>query len=93
MKYSYFKRFKFSNIFKNINFKRYNFSKINREINFKTYKFYRYTKNQAAKKYKSIIPYGICFLAIVALAYLYIPTFFKYSRIEPPVTSSEIIIN
>ena len=82
MKYSYFKRFKFSNIFKNINFKRYNFSKINREINFKTYKFYRYTKNQAAKKYKSIIPYGICFLAIVALAYLYIPTFFKYSKSE-----------
>ena len=96
MKYTNFKRYKFSTILKYLNlskyrfsrfyrdidFKRYNISKFYRYINFKRYNFNRVYKYLNLKKTKIHLAYFIIIVISLSILYLSIPLFYKYDNLK-----------
>lgn len=94
MKYTSFKRYKFSTILKYLNlekysisrfyryfvFKRYNFSRLYRYIHFKRYNFSRIYKYINYKKTKLLLFYLSASVIFLVISYLSIPAFFKYDK-------------
>ena len=108
MKYFNFKRYKFTSLFKNVNFKIYSFSKIYKYLNFQTYNFDKILKYFNFKRYnllkvldlikikklKSLSIYLSAFVAFISFAYLVIPFFYDYNKLNlKKIICSELNIN
>ena len=92
MKYINFKRYKFSTILKNINFKRYKFLKFPKYVDFRTINFSKIFRNtiinftkilrKHTKHYKKFSLYISGFSIFLLLAYLNIPAFYNYDKLD-----------
>ena len=96
MKYTNFKRYKFStigryidnkiykisNIYKQINIKKLNFSKIYKYIDIRNFKFSKFNEKISLKNYRYFPLYLILLGLLWGILYISIPLFYNYSKSE-----------